>query len=59
MKNNVYQRKPITIILKAVTFNWRRGERKLQGKNRADTKLVEMQPKILPHENRDRGKQSC
>lgn len=24
-----------------------------------DTKLVGMQPAILPHENRDKGKQSC
>lgn len=29
------------------------------GKNRADTELVEMQPMILPHENRDRDKKSC
>jgi hypothetical protein len=28
-------------------------------KNRADTELVEMQPTILPHENRDRDKKSC
>jgi len=28
-------------------------------KNREDTELVEMQPTILPHENRDRDKKSC
>jgi hypothetical protein len=26
---------------------------------RADTELVEMQPMILPRENRDRDKKSC
>lgn len=42
-----------------VKFNWLRDERKLEGKNRVDTKLVEMQPTLLPHVNRDRDKQSC